>query len=110
MSVKRAEACILNGFVWIGDLMFGIETVVDLARDAIYVTMLVAAPLLLTGFVVGITMSILQAATQIQEQTLTFIPKIFSMLLALFFFLSWMAGILIEYTKKLFIEIPDIVG
>jgi flagellar biosynthetic protein FliQ len=90
--------------------MFGIETFVDLAREAIYVTLLVAAPILLTGFIVGITVSVLQAATQIQEQTLTFIPKILAMVGALFIFLYWIAGVLVNYTRELYIDIPRLVG
>jgi flagellar biosynthetic protein FliQ len=69
--------------------------------------LLVASPLLLSALVVGLVVAILQATTSIQEQTLTFVPKIFAILLMLAFLGGWMFSSLREYTMQLFQRIPD---
>ena len=69
--------------------------------------LLVASPLLLSALVVGLVVAILQATTSIQEQTLTFVPKIFAILLMLAFLGGWMFSSLREYTLELFQRIPD---
>jgi len=69
--------------------------------------LLVASPLLLSALVVGLVVAILQAATSIQEQTLTFVPKIFTILIILALFGGWMFASLREYTRELFMRIPD---
>jgi len=73
------------------------------------VAFLIAAPVLITGLVVGIVVSILQAATQVQEQTLSFVPKILAMTLALFIFLPWMLRTLVEFTQRLIQSIPGLI-
>ena len=70
--------------------MNDVDIAVELGRQALVITFMVAAPMLLTGLAVGLIVSILQAATQIQEQTLSFIPKILGMMAALFIFMPWM--------------------
>ena len=70
--------------------MSEVDLAVELGRQALMIAFMVAAPMLLTGLLVGLTVSILQAATQVQEQTLSFIPKILGMMAALFIFLPWM--------------------
>jgi len=73
----------------------------EFAREAIWVTLKVGAPIMLIGLMVGVLIGLLQALTQIQEMTLTFVPKILSMLVALFIFLPYMSLELIEFTRRL---------
>ncbi len=82
---------------------------VTLGQNAITITLLLSAPLLLVGMAVGLMIAIFQATTQIQEMTLTFVPKIVAVMLALLFFSSWMLIKLNDYTKDLFLSIPDII-
>jgi len=83
--------------------------VVTLGQNAVTTTLLLSAPLLITGMVIGLMVAIFQATTQIQEMTLTFVPKIFGVMLALLFFSSWMLIKLTDYTQELFINIPNII-
>lgn len=82
------------------------EFVVSFAQEAIRVTILVSMPMLGLGLVVGLAISIFQAVTQIQEMTLTFVPKILIVLLALLFFASWMLDQLINFTVATIEQIP----
>jgi flagellar biosynthetic protein FliQ len=84
------------------------EMVVGLASQAIQVTLIVSLPLLLIGLVVGVVVSLLQAATQIQEMTLTFVPKIVSILIGLFLLLPWIMNRLIAFTVEVFRQIPTL--
>ncbi|GAB4374095.1 MAG: flagellar biosynthesis protein FliQ [Spirochaetales bacterium] len=79
---------------------------VYLIRSGVFQILLLSAPVLLIGLVVGLIVSILQATTSIQEQTLTFVPKIAAILLALVFFGPWMFASLAQYTIQLFQQIP----
>lgn len=76
--------------------------VMQIFRDAITLIIEISAPILLTGLIIGLTVSIFQAMTQINEQTMTFIPKIVGILLALLIFGNWMLTRLVEYTEQLF--------
>ncbi|HOC59326.1 MAG TPA: flagellar biosynthesis protein FliQ [Smithellaceae bacterium] len=82
------------------------DAVVGLMAETIKVTLLVAAPILIVGLVVGILISLFQAVTQIQEMTLVFVPKIVAVFITLIAALPWMMGMLINYTQHLFINIP----
>jgi flagellar biosynthesis protein FliQ len=82
------------------------ETVITFAQQAIRTTILVSMPMLGLGLVVGLVVSIFQAVTQIQEMTLTFVPKILIVLLALLFFASWMLDQLIHFTVMTIEQIP----
>ncbi len=75
--------------------------VLDVARDGMMVMLLVAAPMLLTGLVVGLSISIFQTLTHIQEMTLTFIPKILAVFAALIIFLPWMLRELTEFMQRI---------
>ena len=75
--------------------------VLDVARDGMLVMLLVAGPMLLTGLVVGLTISIFQTLTHIQEMTLTFIPKILAVFAALIIFLPWMLRELTEFMQRI---------
>ena len=79
-----------------------VKIATDIGREALEITLILALPMLLTGLFVGVVVSILQAATQIQEQTLSFIPKIIAMLAALYLFMPMLARMLIEYTQGVF--------
>lgn len=86
------------------------ESVMDIGRQAIYTTMLVASPMLLTALLVGLVVSIFQAATQINEATLSFIPKLFGILAALAIAGPWMVMMLTDYMRQVFSSIPTIAG
>ena len=85
------------------------EFLMGLAREAIMTTILVAAPILATSLLVGLMISIFQATTQIQEPTLTFVPKIIAVFVSLLVFSSWMLNLLIEFTTGLFGDILHII-
>ncbi len=82
--------------------------VVDLARQALWMTMLISGPLLVVGLLVGLVVGIFQAATSINEQTLSFIPKILLMGLTLAIAGGWMINTMVDYTKGIFIRIPSL--
>ncbi len=86
------------------------EMVIDLGKEALMMILLLAAPMLGIGLAVGLIVSILQATTQIQEQTLTFIPKIVAVLVSILFFGPWMLNILVSFTVELFTNIPNVIG
>lgn len=82
------------------------ELVVGFAQQAIRVTILVAMPMLGLGLIVGLTVSIFMAVTQIQEMTLTFVPKILAVLLGLLFFCPWMLQLLMDFGHNCITQIP----
>jgi flagellar biosynthetic protein FliQ len=82
------------------------EFVVSFAQEAIKVTILVSMPMLALGLIVGLAISIFQAVTQIQEMTLTFVPKILIVLLALLFFANWMLEQLMHFTINIIQQLP----
>jgi len=82
--------------------------VLDIMRNAFFTIMIVSGPILIIALVVGLLISILQATTQIQEQTLSFVPKIVAVMLALIIFGSFMINIMISFTTDLFKLIPTI--
>ncbi len=86
------------------------DVVVSLATDAMELGLKVALPLLLAGLVVGLLISVFQAITQIQEMTLTFIPKILVTILVLVVGGPWMLAELLTYTQELYAGIPEMVG
>ena len=86
------------------------DVVISLAMDAMNLAMKVALPLLLAGLVVGLLVSIFQAVTQIQEQTLAFIPKIIAVVVVVVVAGPWMLDQLIAYTQDLYAAIPELIG
>lgn len=88
----------------------GSQTVLTLVQQALFVTVLVSAPLLLTALVVGLVVSIFQAATQINEMTLSFIPKLLAMFAVLVLVGPWILTTLVDYVQRLFGSIPQLVG
>jgi len=84
-------------------------TVIDIAQRALLTVIYVAAPMLGLSLLVGVAISIFQATTQIQEQTLTFVPKILAVIAAVAVFGSWMLRILINYTQDLYLNINQYI-
>ena len=74
----------------------------DIGRFAFYMALSTSAPILLIGLLVGLSISILQSVTQLQEQTLTFVPKITAMVVAASYFIPWIANRMIEYAQNMF--------
>ena len=78
----------------------------DLGRHAFTMALMTAAPILLMGLAVGLTISLVQAVTQLQEQTLTFVPKIAAMVIAAIFFIPWIATRMLQFTQEMFLYQP----
>jgi len=85
------------------------DLVVNIAKDAIEITLYLSLPILGIGLIVGLLVSLFQAVTQIQEATLTFVPKIVATFLSLLFLLPWMLDKMINYTEQLIINIPQYI-
>jgi len=86
------------------------ESVITIGQQAVEITLLVSAPLLLSALAVGLVVSIFQAATQINEMTLSFIPKLLVMFFVLVVGGPWMLNLMMDYTRRLFTSIPGLVG
>jgi len=86
------------------------ETVLTIGSRALEITLLLAAPLLIVALVTGLIVGAFQAATQINEQTLSFIPKLLAMALAVVVAGPWMLKVLISYTRELFESIPGLIN
>lgn len=86
------------------------DDVVAVGRQALEVTVLLASPLLLTALVVGVLISLVQAVTQIQEQTLTFVPKFLAILLVFLLSLPWAMNVMLQYATELFLSFHRFVG
>jgi flagellar biosynthetic protein FliQ len=86
------------------------QDVLSVGQEALGVMLAVGAPLLVTALVVGLAVSVLQAATQINEMTLSFIPKLLALAAALVVAGPWMLDTLVAYTQRLFASIPALVG
>ena len=88
----------------------GPETVLDVGRDALWMSVLLAGPLLGAALAVGLLIGIFQAATQIQEMTLSFIPKLAVMMVAVALFGEWQLAIMMEYFETIFARVRDLNG
>ena len=86
------------------------ELVMDIGRQAVEMTLMMSGPLLLAALVIGLIVSIFQAATQINEQTLSFIPKLVGIFLTLILAGPWMLQMMVDYIRRLFESIPQIIG
>ncbi|MCK5145281.1 flagellar biosynthesis protein FliQ [bacterium] len=84
------------------------DMVITIAYQAVYTVLLVAAPMLAAGLMVGLSVGIFQAATSIHEMTLTFIPKILAVFLAMLIFLPWMLRTIIGFTISLYSMLPTV--
>ncbi len=85
------------------------ETVLDVGREALWVIALISAPLLLSALAVGLIVGMIQAATQIQEMTLTFIPKLIVLALTLLISGSWMLNVITDFSTSLIQSIPELI-
>lgn len=85
------------------------DLIMGIAAETMKVTLLVSAPVLFVGLVVGLVISIFQAVTQVHEMTLAFVPKIIAVMLALLFAAPWMMDILVNFTHNLFSNIPNYI-
>ena len=85
------------------------EFVMDTGRRAMEVTLLLSAPMLVLGLIAGLIVSIFQAVTQINEMTLTFIPKLIAIFLGILLFLPWMLRVITEYMTNIFVNIPNYI-
>jgi flagellar biosynthetic protein FliQ len=86
------------------------ETVMTLAQHALTVTTMLAAPMLIAALIAGLAVGMIQAATQINEMTLSFIPKLLVLVATIFIAGPWMLKLLVSYTRQLFESIPSLIG
>jgi flagellar biosynthetic protein FliQ len=86
------------------------ESIMTLGRQAVELTIIVSAPVLITALAIGLLVSIFQAATQINEQTLSFIPKLVGMFGMLIIAGPWMVGLMVDFIQRLFSNIPWLIG
>ncbi|MDU7693286.1 MAG: flagellar biosynthesis protein FliQ [Helicobacter sp.] len=83
---------------------------IAIAIDTFKVILLISLPTLLTGLIVGLIVSIFQATTQINEMTLSFVPKILAVIAVMIFTMPWMLNMILDYTKRLILMIPSFIG
>ena len=88
----------------------GPETVLDIGRQALWLAVLLAGPMLGAALAVGLFIGVIQAAPQIQEMTLSFIPKLLALVVVLFVVGPWMLRIIVTFSERLFMDIPGLVG
>ena len=88
----------------------GPETVLDIGSEALWLAVLLAGPMLGAALAVGLFIGVIQAATQIQEMTLSFIPKLLALVVVLFVVGPWMLRVIVTFSERLFLEIPGLVG
>jgi flagellar biosynthetic protein FliQ len=86
------------------------DLVVQLGQEALFIVMLVSAPMLGLGLIVGLLVSVFQATTSIQEQTLAFIPKIIAVFVAILIFGPWMLRMMVEYVSNMLMNLPSYIG
>ena len=86
------------------------ESVMTIGRHALEITLMLSAPLLLVALIIGLIVSIFQAATQINEATLSFIPKLVGIFITLVIAGPWMLSIMVDYMREVFTNIPNLVG
>ncbi|MBC8211996.1 MAG: flagellar biosynthesis protein FliQ [Gammaproteobacteria bacterium] len=86
------------------------DTVIDLSQQALYVITVLAAPMLLSALAIGLLIGMFQAATSINEMTLSFIPKLLVLVLAIMIAGPWMLDLLLNYTRNLYLSIPSLIG
>lgn len=86
------------------------DLVIQIGQNALWIVLLVSAPMLGLGLAVGLLVSVFQATTSIQEATLAFIPKIIAVFVAILIFGPWMLSILVEYFTNIFVNLPFYIG
>ena len=86
------------------------ETVTTIGQEAMWITMIIAAPMLVSALAIGLLVGMFQAATQINEMTMSFIPKLFVLVMALMLAGPWMLEVIVSYTTELVGRIPTLIG
>ncbi len=86
------------------------DLVIDLSQQALYLIAMIAAPMLLSALAIGLLIGMFQAATSINEQTLSFIPKLMVLLLSILVAGPWMLNLLLSFTRRLYLGIPGLIG
>ena len=86
------------------------DLAIDIGREAINMALMIAAPILIIAFIIGIVMGVLQAITQVQDYTIAVVPKILLMLLVVAFCLPWLMNALTDYSRDLIENIPRVVS
>lgn len=86
------------------------DTVIDLSQQALYVITMLAAPMLISALMIGLLVGMFQAATQINEMTLSFIPKLLVLVLAIMVAGPWMLNLVTNYMRDLYLSIPGLIG
>ncbi|MFP4251531.1 MAG: flagellar biosynthesis protein FliQ [Guyparkeria sp.] len=86
------------------------DTVIDLTRQALMVILYLSMPILLTALAVGLLIGMFQAATQINEMTLSFIPKMIAVVVAILLAAPWMLQVIVDFTERLFNNIPSLIA
>lgn len=85
------------------------EHVLDITREALKISVMISAPILICGLVVGVMTNVFQAVTQISETTLAVVPKMLAMMLAFAVFMPWMIDMIVDFTTQLLSSIPNII-
>jgi len=86
------------------------DTVIDLSQKTLYLIALISAPMLLSALAIGLFIGMFQAATSINEQTLSFIPKLLVLLMSILVAGPWMLSLLVNFSRQLFLDIPGLIG
>lgn len=86
------------------------DVIIDLSQQALYIITMLAAPMLLSALAIGLLVGMFQAVTSINEQTLSFIPKLLILVVAIMLAGPWMLNLLINYTRNLYLSIPGLIG
>ena len=86
------------------------DTIIDLSQQALYIVVMLSAPMLISALTIGLIVGMFQAATQINEMTLSFIPKLFILVIALMTAGPWMLQMLVSYTQNLYLSIPSLIS
>ncbi|MDJ0833269.1 MAG: flagellar biosynthesis protein FliQ [Gammaproteobacteria bacterium] len=86
------------------------DNIIDISQQALYVITMLAAPMLISALAIGLLIGMFQAATQINEMTLSFIPKLLILVVSIMIAGPWMLELILNYTRRLFISIPTLIG
>ncbi len=86
------------------------DTAIELSKSALMVAVMLAAPILLSALIIGVSIGVFQAATQINEQTLSFVPKLAAMAATIFIAAPWMLSVMMDFTRSIITGIPGYIG
>ena len=86
------------------------DSIIDISQQALYVITMLAAPMLISALLIGLLIGMFQAATQINEMTLSFIPKLLILVVSIMIAGPWMLELIVNYTRRLYLSIPGLIG